>query len=71
MVQNKVKYINYCISCFSKQYELSLLEAFNYLERYGGIAFLDECYPAEHLLSIEDALHDLIIICKNNGGGLE
>ena len=68
---NKIKYINYCISCFSKQYELSLLEAFNYLERYGGIAFLDECYPAEHLLSIEDALHDLIIICKNNGGGLE
>ncbi len=70
-MQNKIKYINYCISCFSKQYELSLLEAFNYLERYGGIAFLDECYPAEHLLSIEDALHDLIIICKNNGGGLE
>ena len=70
-MQNKIKYINYCISCFSKQYELSVLEAFNYLERYGGIAFLDECYPAEHLLSIEDALHDLIIICKNNGGGLE
>ena len=70
-MQNKIKYINYCISCFSKQYELSLLEAFNYLERYGGIAFLDECYPAEHLLSIEEALHDLIIICKNNGGGLE
>ena len=71
MVQNKVKYINYCISCFSKQYDMSLLEAYNYLDRYGGIAFLDECYAAEHLLSIEEALHDLIVICKNNGGGLE
>lgn len=50
---------------------MSLLEAYNYLERYGGIAFLDECYAAEHLLSIEEALRDLIIICKNNGGGLE
>ena len=71
MIQNKVKYINYCVSCFSNQYDMSLLEAYNYLERYGGIAFLDDCYPAEHLLSIEEALHDLIIICKNNGGGLE
>ena len=49
---------------------MSLLEAYNYLDRYGGIAFLDECYAAEHLLSIEEALHDLIVICKNNGGGL-
>ena len=57
-------------SCFSKQYDMSLLEAYNYLDRYGGIAFLDECYAAEHLLSIEEALHDLIVICKNNGGGL-
>lgn len=45
-----------------------LLEAFNYLERYGGLAFLDDCYEAEHQLSIEDAVHDLTEICKNNGG---
>lgn len=68
---NKIKYINYCISTFAKQYEMSLLETFNYLERYGGLAFLDECYEAEHLLSIEDAIKDLVIICKNNGGKLE
>lgn len=67
---NKVKYINYCVSAFAKQYGMSLLESFNYLERYGGLAFLDECYAAEHLLSIEDAVKDLAIICKNNGGEL-
>lgn len=50
---------------------MSLLEAYNYLDRYGGITFLDECYAAEHLLSIEEAIKDLTIICKNNGGGLE
>ena len=33
--------------------------------------FLDECYEAEHLLSIEDAINDIAIICKNNGGQLE
>lgn len=68
--ENKVKYTNYCIASFAKQYRLSLLEAFNYLDRYGGLAFLDECYEAEHLLSIEDAVNDLSIICKNNGGQL-
>ena len=68
---NKIKYTNYCISTFAKQYSLSLLEAFNYLERYGGLAFLDECYESEHLLSIEDAINDLFIICKQNGGKLE
>lgn len=68
---NKVKYTNYCISAFAKQYNLSLLEAFNYLERYGGLSFLDECYEAEHLLSIEEAINDLAVICKNNGGKLE
>lgn len=68
---NKIKYINYCIATFAKQYGLSLLAAFNYLDRYGGLAFLDECYEAEHLLSIEDAINDIAIICKNNGGQLE
>ncbi|UVP53872.1 DUF3791 domain-containing protein [Bacteroides cellulosilyticus] len=36
-----------------------------------GVAFLDECYAAEHLLSVEDAVKDLTVICKNNGGKLE
>ena len=68
---NKIKYTNYCIATFAKQYKMSLLEVFNYLDRYGGLTFLDECYEAEHLLSIEDAIHDLVVICKNNRGELK
>lgn len=68
---NKIEYINYCISAFAKQYAMSLPEAFNYLERYDGLAFLDECYEAEHLLSIENAIEDLVVICRNNGGQLK
>ena len=68
---NKIKYTSYCIATFAKQYKMSLLEVFNYLDRYGGLTFLDECYEAEHLLSIEDAIHDLVVICKNNGGELK
>jgi hypothetical protein len=29
---NKVKYINYCINAFARQYDMSLLESFNYME---------------------------------------
>jgi hypothetical protein len=68
---NKIKYTNYCIATFAKQYKMSLLEACNYLDRYGGLTFLDECYEVEHLLSIEDAIHDLVVICKNNRGELK
>lgn len=43
-------------------------QAYSYLKRFKGIAFLDECYEAEHQLSIKDAVNDLSIICHRNGG---
>ena len=46
-------------------------QAFAYLQRFKGLAFLEECYEAEHQLSIHDAVNDLSVICKRNGGGLE
>ena len=32
--------------------------------------FLEECYEAEHQLSLRDAVDDLSAVCKRNGGGL-
>lgn len=49
----------------------SAKQAFAYLQRFKGLAFLEECYEAEHQLSIYDAVNDLSVICKRNGGGLE
>ena len=57
-LQHRMTYFVYCI------------KAFAYLNRFKGISFLDECYEAEHLLSIDDAVNDLFIICKRNGGAL-
>lgn len=45
-------------------------EAFLYLKKYKGIDFLVEFYEIEHLQSIEDAVDDLILYCKKNGGHL-
>lgn len=45
-------------------------QAYRYLKRYAGIAFLDECYEAEHTLSFEDAIEDLSRVCQLHGGDL-
>lgn len=67
-IKNKVIYIDYCISAFADKYGLTNKQAYDYLSRFKGLEFLDECYEAEHQLSIHDAVADLIEVCKNNGG---
>lgn len=70
-MNDRVAYIIYCIDKFADHYHLSPRQAHAYLQRYQGLAFLNECYEAEHQLSFENALDDLTMICKRNGGGLE
>ena len=67
-MDNKVKYINYCICEFAAIRNMSLLEAYDYLSEHGAVAFLDECYEAEHLLSIEEAVADMAAVAQKNGG---
>ena len=69
-LQNQITYFVYCINSFAERYNLSNKQAFAYLQRFKGLAFLDECYEAEHQLSLRDAVDDLSIICQRNGGGL-
>lgn len=74
MSEKEIKIINYiviCISEFAKQKSISTKDAYNYLKKYKGLEFLDECYEAEHTLSLNDAVEDLTIICKRNGGNIE
>ena len=33
-----------------------------------GVDFLIDCYAAEHTLSIEDAVEDIMLLCQKNGG---
>lgn len=70
-IQNRVTYMIYCVSAFAERYDLSNKQAYNYLKRFKGISFLDECYEAEHQLSIADAVSDLTVICHRNGGALQ
>lgn len=65
-----IEYIVTAISEFAKRYVLTIKEASNYLLRFKGIEFLEQCYAAEHTLSVRDWVDDITAICKRNGGGI-
>jgi hypothetical protein len=67
---NTINYIVICIEEFAQRFNISRKDAFNFLEKFGGIKFLIDNYEIEHTLSLEDAIDDMITICKNNGGSL-
>lgn len=69
-LEYKTYYIIYCVSEFAKHFGITLKQSYAYLKRHKGLAFLYEFYETEHLLSLEDAVEDLSIICKRNGGAL-
>ena len=71
LTHNYKKRINYTVVCvneFAKVFKIGQKESFDYLSKYKGIDFLKEHYDIEHTLSIDDAVDDLIKVCRNNGG---
>ena len=68
---NLINYMVVCINEFASRFNLSSNEAFKYLSNFKGIDFLSANYEIEHTLSIDEAIDDLVLICKNNGGHLE
>ena len=67
------KQINYtvvCVSEFAHEHNLTVKEAFQFLFEYKAIEFLKENYDVEHTLSLDDALSDMLMFCKKNGGML-
>jgi hypothetical protein len=66
-----INYIVICISEFANRFVIDLKTAYNFLSQYGGIEFLIEHYDIEHTLSIDDAIDDLVLICRQSGGIIE
>ena len=60
----------YCIRKFAEHFGITVKESFDYLHKYKGIKFLDDCYEAEHTLSFDDAMDDLTAVCLKHGGYL-
>ncbi len=65
---NKINYIVVCVNEFAARFGMSSKEAFSYLNKYSGVSFLKDHYEIEHTLSIDNAIENLIMACKRNGG---
>lgn len=67
-LKKKINYTVVCVNEFADRYHLSSKQAFVYLYDYKGIEFIKENYDIEHTLSFDDAIDDLTLICRSNGG---
>lgn len=65
-----IDYVMTAIIEFGRRHRLSIREASNYLNIFKGIDFLVEFYDVEHLMSFNDCVEDLTVVCRNNGGNL-
>lgn len=68
--RKQINYVVACVSEFAHRHNLPLQESFRFLFEYQAIEFLKENYDIEHTLSMEDALDDMMMIAKKNGGAL-
>jgi len=65
-MRNMINYMVVCVNDYADRHGCGFSDSFDYLRRYKGLQFLEECYDAEHTLSLDDAMEDLESICKRN-----
>ncbi len=59
-----------CIVEFGHKFGMPSYISYNYLKKHKALDFLNDCYAAEHTLSLEDALDDMQIISRRHGGAI-
>ncbi len=55
---------------FGKKYGLTMRQAFNYLKRYKGIAFIEKHYNYVHTQSFTSMVDDIAEYCHRQGRAL-
>ncbi|MDD6889161.1 MAG: helix-turn-helix domain-containing protein [Bacteroidales bacterium] len=68
MSTDVVHYIVMSLGLFARKYNLTRKEACNYLSRFKGLEFSIGNYEAEHQLSLQECVDDMVAICQRNGG---
>ena len=67
-LKKKINYTVVCVNEFAGKFNIAAKEAFTYLYDHKGIEFIKENYDIEHTLSLDDAVENLTMVCRNNGG---
>jgi hypothetical protein len=67
---NRIRYTNFIIFEFAQGFKRPVQEAFQYLDEFGGLEFLDTCYEYEHTQAPYITCMNLLEVCRKNGGWL-
>ena len=65
---NKVNFMTFIITKFARAYKMNSQQAYLYLKKHGGIAFLDEHWWALHTEDPYWSIKALYHECYANGG---
>ena len=68
--KNKLNITVALIAEFAATYQIKQKQAFNYLNRFKGLVFLQKHYEVMHTQSFEDSIEALSMVCRRNGGQL-
>ena len=68
--KNKLNFTVALIAEFAATYQIKQKQAFNYLNRFKGLVFLQKHYEEMHTKSSEDSIEALSMVCRRNGGQL-
>lgn len=65
-LRKMIDYMVVCVNDYADKHGLREIDSFDYLSKYKGLDFLEECYDVEHTLSLDTAIEDLEAICERN-----
>lgn len=69
-VLDRINYFVALITEFATHHHISTTEAYEYLQDYKGLDFVDKYYDVEHTFSFENTVEDLTVYCQRMGGAL-
>ena len=69
-VLDRINYLVALITEFAKAHHISTPQAYEYLQDYKGLDFVEKYYDVEHTLSFDNTVEDLTAYCKRMGGFL-
>ncbi len=67
---DKIEWTLIFVAEFGRKFGLTVKQAFNYLSRYQGIAFVENHYDYVHTQSFASMVNDIAEYCHSNGGAL-
>lgn len=69
-VVNKIEYLVLLVAAFAMRSNVSEVQAYRYLSKYGALTLCDKHYGIMHTLSLDDNIQMLQSYCKKKGGTL-